>query len=117
MRAVLTAALAALAACGGSAAQPAPEPAASPRVVTLRHDGRTFTLRVGRQVEIHLPHRPWVEKRPTTRAVEVYPINFFRDPGYVAWAVEGARPGRAVVVFTAGATRFDVTFVVKRPSG
>lgn len=114
---MLVASLAALAACGGSAAQPASEPAPTPRVVTLRHDGRTFTLRVGREVEIHLPQRSWVERRPTSRAVEVAPINFFRDPGYAAWTVVARRPGRAVVVFTAGATRFDVTFVVRRPSG
>jgi hypothetical protein len=117
VRAVLAAALVALAACGGSAAQPAQRETAAPRVVTLRHDGGTFTLRVGRQVEIHLPHWPWVERKPTSRAVEVFAINFFRDPGYVAWAVEARRPGRAVVPFTAGTTRFDVTFVVRRPSG
>jgi hypothetical protein len=107
----------ALTACGGSAAQPARGPVAAPSVVTLRHDGRTFALRVGRAVEIHLPQRPWTGGKATSRAVDVYTVDFVQDPGYAAWSVLGRRSGRATVSFTAGATRFDVTFVVTRPSG
>jgi hypothetical protein len=77
VRAALAAVLVALTACGGSAAQPARGPASAPSVVTLKHDGGTFSLRVGRDVEIHLPQRGWIGGKATSRAVDVYTVNFW----------------------------------------
>ena len=105
----------ALSACGGSAARPAPEsattvPAKAPQLLTARHNLRTFRLTRGRSIELRLAHG--AELDSTGRAVSLVPIDFFVDPGYVAWELSGVAQGRAVLTGRSGGKQFRVTLVV-----
>ena len=105
----------ALSACGGSAAGPAPEsgttvPAKAPQLLTARHNLRTFRLTRGRSIELRLAHG--AELDSTGRAVSLVPIDFFTDPGYVAWELSGVARGRAVLTGRSGGKQFRVTLVV-----
>jgi hypothetical protein len=104
-----------LGACGGSAAQvptgPSQAvPAKAPQVLMARHNLRTFRLTQGRSIELRLAHG--AELASTGRAVSLTPIDFFVDPGYVAWELSGVARGRAVLKGRAGGKPFRVTLVV-----
>jgi len=112
---LLVTAVALGAACGGSAARPAPEsattvPAKAPQLLTARHNLRTFRLTRGRSIELRLAHGSEIDY--TGRAVSLVPIDFFVDPGYVAWELSGAAQGRAVLKGRSGGKQFRVTLVV-----
>ena len=105
----------ALGACGGSAAQvpnaPAQAvPAKAPQVLTTRHHLRTLRLARGRSIELRLPHG--ADVRASSRSVLLTPIDFFVDPGYVAWEVTGVAKGRAVLTARSAGKQFRVTLVV-----
>lgn len=99
----------------------------APRIVTLRNSGARFTLHKGAQVQLRLTERyRWLEPRVRGRAVRLTPIEFFRDPGYLAWTVAGRARGKAVVTIVGygfgarqcdpgmcAARLFRVTFVVR----
>ena len=107
----------ALGACGGSAAQPPPGPATTvpakaPQVLTARHHLRTFRLARGRAIELRLPHGADVST--AGRSVTLSPIDFFVDPGYVAWELSAVGPGRTVVTGRSGGKAFRLTLVVPR---
>ena len=98
--------------------------ARAPSIVTLRHSGKTLTMRKGSQVELRLTERyRWVGPRVRGKAVRLTPIEFFVDPGYKAWTVAARRRGTAVVTAVGYRTacdpgpcaprRFRVTFVVR----
>ena len=111
----LTVAVAAFGACGGSSAESAASPAAAvparaPQVLTARHHLRTFRLERGREIELRLASGDRVEA--SGGSVTMGPIDFFVDPGYVAWQLRAAAPGRTQVAGRAGGRRFRVTLVV-----
>ena len=105
----------ALGACGGSAAQPSPGPATAvparaPQVLTARHHLRTFRLARGRAIELRLPHG--AEVSTAGRSVTLSPIDFFVDPGYVAWELSAVARGRTVLTGQSVGKRFRLTLVV-----
>lgn len=104
----------ALGACGGSAAQPAGPattvPARAPQVLTARHHLRTFRLARGRAIELRLPHGADVST--AGRSVMLTPIDFFVDPGYVAWELSAVARGRTVLTGHSAGKRFRLTLVV-----
>ena len=113
-------ALLVLAACGGSASSAAPpsaSPAPAPKVITRAHDGKTFTLRRGREVSLRLSGPPWEEPSASSKAVRLSRVDYFQDPGYSEWMIEGVRAGRVVLTSAAGAKRFRVTLVVPPRTG
>ena len=105
----------ALGACGGSAAQPSPGPATAvparaPQVLTTRHHLRTFRLARGRAIELRLPHG--AEVSTAGRSVTLSPIDFFVDPGYVAWELSAVARGRTVLTGQSVGKRVRLTLVV-----
>jgi hypothetical protein len=72
--------------------------ATAPRVVTLRDSGKTLTARKGVHLELRLPESErWVGPRVLGDAVRLTRIEFFRDPGYLAWSVVAVARGTARV--------------------
>ena len=105
----------ALGACGGSDARPAPEsatavPARAPQLLTARHNEKTFRLARGRSIELRLARGAEIDS--TGRAVSLVPIDFFADPGYVAWELSAVGRGRTVVTGRSAGKRIRVTLVV-----
>jgi hypothetical protein len=100
----------------------------SHRVLTLADHGKTVSLAVGEPVSVRLGG-PWLWTDPVAEggAIDVAQVNFFVDPGYSEWAVQGLRAGRATLqinggancptegdtVCILGAKVFAVTFVVR----
>jgi hypothetical protein len=91
--------------------------ARAPNIVTLRHSGKTLSMKKGREVQLRLTERyQWVGPLVRGKAVRLTEINFFVDPGYRAWTVTARRRGKAVVSAVGHGTttrRFRVTFVVR----
>ena len=111
----LVAAAVALGACGGSAAQPpagpvSTQPARAPQLLTARHHQRTFRLTRGRAVELRLARG--AELRSSGRSVVLSRLDFLVDPGYAAWELSAAAPGRTVVMGRSGGMPFRLTLVV-----
>ena len=111
----LTVTAVALGACGGSAAQPdaAPTttvPKKAPQLLTARHHLRTFRIARGRSIELRLPHG--ADVRASGRSVALTPIEFFVDPGYVAWELSAEAQGRTVLTGRSGGEQFRITLVV-----
>ena len=104
------------------------EAAVAPKIVTMRHNGATFTMRKGAHRELRLTERyRWAGLRVKGSAIRAVRIDFFRDPGYLAWDLIAQARGKAVVTAVAyGANRpgscdpgpcsphlFRVAFVVR----
>jgi hypothetical protein len=84
-------------------------------------------LHRGAQVQLRLTERyRWHGPRVRGKAVRLVPIEYFRDPGYLAWTVTARARGKAVVTafgYGFGARQcgpglcaarlFRVTFVVR----
>ena len=99
----------------------------APKVVTLRHNGARLTLHKGAQVQLRLSERyRWRGPRVRGKAVHLVPIQFFTDPGYLAWTVTARDRGKSVVTASSygfgtrqcgpdlcAARLFRVTFVVR----
>jgi hypothetical protein len=105
----------ALGACGGSAAQPAPEtraatPNRAPKLITARHHATTLRLARGREVELRLGTSATAAAKG--RSVRLVQIEFLVDPGYTAWYLSAVAPGRTLVVGRSGGKPFRVTLVV-----
>jgi len=83
-------ALAALAAAGvSSAAQPP---------VTQAASGKTFHVAKGRSMTLRLSNRwRWSEPRTSSRAVELSPVDYFIDPGFREWTIQGRAQGRVTI--------------------
>lgn len=105
-------ALAALVAVGASSAAGSP--------ITQAASGKVFTLARGESATLRLSNRwRWSEPRVSTTGVELTPVEYFRNPGFREWTIEGNRIGRATIRATGRphcstcATRsFVVTVVV-----
>jgi hypothetical protein len=83
-------ALAALAAVGASSAAQAP--------ITQAASGKTFHVAKGRATTLRLSNRwRWSEPRPSTHAVELTPVEYFVDPGFREWTIEGRARGRVTI--------------------
>jgi hypothetical protein len=106
--------LAAAAACGGSAAAPAPFAKRAPEVLTQRHHGKTFTVRVGRELSFRLPSGSDAEPRASSRAVDLSRVDYVVDPGFREWIVGAQRPGRVVVSAVLGARTVRIVLLVRR---
>ena len=104
------------------------EAATAPKIVTLRNNGQKLTVHKGSRLQLRLPERyRWLAPRVRGTSVRVTRIEFFRDPGYVAWSVAARARGTAVVSTVAygrsdgrtcdpgicAARLFRVTFVVR----
>jgi hypothetical protein len=95
-------------------------PPLAPALITPTHAGKSFRLAKGRTVALRLPGGwAWSEPRPSTGAVQLTQLEFFVDPGYSEWLVEGRTQGTATIrsVGKAGCTdcgprRFVVTIRV-----
>ena len=99
----------------------------APKIVTLRNSGARFTLHKGAEVQLRLTERyRWRGPHVRGRAVRLVPIQFFRDPGYLAWTVTARARGKSVVTASGygfgtrecgpglcAARLFRVTFVVR----
>src|SRR3954447_736033 len=83
-------ALASLAAVGVSAAAQAP--------ITQAASGKTFHVAKGRAMTLRLSNRwHWSEPRTSTRAVELTPVEYFVDPGFREWTIQGRAQGRVTI--------------------
>jgi hypothetical protein len=72
--------------------------ATAPKVVTMRNSGATFTVKKGTELQLRLTERyRWSAPRVRGTAVRLIPIEFIRDPGYLAWSVKARARGKAVV--------------------
>jgi hypothetical protein len=73
--------------------------AAAPRVlITPAQTGKTFHLAEGGTATLRLSGRwSWTQPRVGSRAVELTPVAFFRDPGYSEWVVHARSAGRATI--------------------
>lgn len=91
----------------------------APRVVTPADDGRTVTLTPGARTQLRLPGEGrWEAPTVDGEAVDLVPVLFETDPGYQAWDLAAAHPGRAGI-HAAGrgdGRRFHLTVLVT-PSG
>jgi hypothetical protein len=66
--------------------------------ITQADSGRTFRLHLGRSETLRLSSAwVWSPPRPGSRAVELTPIMYFRDPGFTAWNVRARAPGTATI--------------------
>jgi len=106
---------------------PAAQATRAPKVVTLRDSGARLILQRGARVQLRLTERyRWHGPRIRGKAVRLQPIEYVRDPGYLAWTVTARARGRAVVTASGygfgtrecgpglcAARLFRVTFVVR----
>ena len=83
-------AIASLAAVGVSAAAQPP--------ITQAASGKTFRVAKGRSMTLRLSNRwHWSDPRTSTRAVELTPVEYFVDPGFREWTIEGHARGRVTI--------------------
>ena len=76
----------------------APAAAGPGKLITPAQTGKTIHLAKGRQATLRLPGRwQWTQPRVSSRAVELTPIAFFRDPGYSEWVVTAKTRGKATI--------------------
>jgi hypothetical protein len=83
-------AIASLAAVGNSAAAQPP--------ITQAASGKTFHVAKGRSMTLRLSNRwHWSDPRTTTRAIELTPVEYFVDPGFREWTIQGRARGRVTI--------------------
>jgi hypothetical protein len=76
----------------------APASGATRLLITPSQSGKTFHLAKGRTASLRLPGRwNWTAPTVSSKAIELTPVAFFRDPGYSEWTVTARGKGRAVV--------------------
>ena len=95
------------------------------RPITQADSGRTIHLARGDQMTFRLSNRwRWSEPRATTKAIELTPVEYFVNPGFREWQIEGRALGRATLRALGAprcadcklaARRFSVTIVVDAP--
>ncbi|MFG2875550.1 hypothetical protein ACGFYU_11180 [Streptomyces sp. NPDC048337] len=88
----------------------------APAVLTQADNGRTVVLPLGAATQLRLSGR-WQEATPTVdgTAIVLVPVDFETDPGFRAWDVHAAGPGKAVlhVPGRPGLTPLRITFLVR----
>ena len=91
--------LAAALAAGVSAATQPP--------ITQAATGKTFRIAKDRSMTPRLSNRwRWSEPRASNRAVELTPVEYFVDPGFRGWTIEGRAQGR-VTIHSVGRPKCD----------
>ena len=81
--------------------------AAAQPPITQAASGKTFRLAKGRSMTLRLSNRwRWSEPRPSTRAVELTPVEYLVDPGFREWTIDGRAQGR-VTIRSVGRPRCD----------
>jgi hypothetical protein len=66
--------------------------------ITQAQSGKTFRLAKGDRATLRLSGRwGWSEPKVSSRAIELTPILFFRDPGYSEWQVTARARGKATI--------------------
>lgn len=66
--------------------------------ITQARAGRTFHVGRHGALTLRLSERwLWTEPRVSTAAVELTPVEYFRDPGFREWRVVARAPGRATI--------------------
>jgi hypothetical protein len=89
----------ALVACGGDG-DPGEGDAAGPPpdAINAADSGRTFTLALGAETSLRLSSEySWEEPGLSGDAVELSPVDYLQDPGFIEWLVRAVRPGTAAV--------------------
>jgi hypothetical protein len=72
--------------------------AASRPPITQAASGKTFHVAKGRSMTLRLSNRwHWSDPRTSTRAVELTPVEYFVDPGFREWTIEGRARGRVTI--------------------
>ena len=109
--------------CGSNAAEPPARPPATtttaaaepaPRLLTVRDDGRTYTLAVGGTASLRVPNTAEGDATVEGDAVTLSPVDYFAPTDFREWAVTAERAGEAVVTAPrAGGGRFRVTIRVE----
>jgi len=83
-------ALAALALVGASSAAQPP--------ITQAASGKAFHLAKGGSMTLRLSNRwRWSDPRASTRGVELTPVEYFVDPGFREWTIDGRARGRVTI--------------------
>ena len=110
-----------IAALGLAAAVTVASSAAVRPPITQAASGQTFHLAQGEPATLRLASRwRWSEPRVSSNAVELTPVEYFVDPGFLEWTIEAHRAGRVTISATGtGCTdcvrasrHFAVTLVV-----
>jgi hypothetical protein len=108
-----------LAAVAAALAVPAAD-AQPPRPITQADSGKTIRIRRGLELPLRLSNRwVWSQPRLRSRAIELTPVYYFRNPGFQEWTIAARGLGRTTVTAVgrradAAARRFHVTLVVVR---
>ena len=70
--------------------------AARQLVITERDSGKTFTVRRGTELTLRLSSRyRWLAPKVKGRAARLIPVDYFVDPGFREWQVDGVGLGRS----------------------
>ena len=76
----------------------APTAAARRLLITQAQSGMTFHVAKGGSATLRLSGRwGWTYPRVSSSAVELVPVEYFRDPGFSEWAVSAKAAGRATI--------------------
>ena len=92
-------------------------------VITETDSGRCFSARPGSTAQLRLPYG-WSAPRSSGAAIQLIPIEYFRDPGYSAWVVRAVKSGSSTISASRPCTgadcakaemTFEVTIAVSPP--
>jgi len=97
--ALITTAVAAAAATGGTGS--AGIPPRAPSVITQSQSGKTYRVARGTSLALRLSGQwQWTEPRPTPQRVELTPVEYFVDPGYSEWKLDAHTRGTVTITST-----------------
>src|SRR3954447_17079695 len=66
--------------------------------LTQASSGKTIRLAKGESAILRLSNRwQWGEPRVSSRAVELTPVEYFVNPGFREWTIDGRKRGRATI--------------------
>jgi hypothetical protein len=68
------------------------------RPITQADSGKTMRLKRGGEMSLRLSNRwHWTTPRPSTKGVELTPVEYFVDPGFREWIVRGRTRGTVTI--------------------
>ena len=68
------------------------------RPITQADSGKSFRVKRGSEMSLRLSNRwLWSTPRPSTRAVELTPVEYFIDPGFREWLIRGRARGTVTI--------------------
>jgi hypothetical protein len=82
--------------------------------ITQAQSGRTYRVSKGGELTLRLSERwSWTEPRASGRGIELTPVEYFRDPGYLEWRIDAVARGMFTIrALGSPARRFVVTIRV-----